>query len=82
MEEAWEVTMDVKLFGTIREGFSNSKIFTHFFKGQIFLSPMETILAIPGKLEYLESLVKLLEKKRDESFKTLNMMKLEEIPTI
>ncbi len=74
VEEAREVTMDVKLVGTMREGFSKSKIFTHFLKGKKFQFPMETILFIPEKLEYLESLVKLTWKKRDESLKTLNMM--------
>ncbi len=67
VEEAREVTMDVNLVGTIRDIFSKSKIFTHFFKGKFSLFPMETILYIPGKLEYLESLVKLTWKKRDES---------------
>jgi hypothetical protein len=34
-----------------------SKILCHFIKGKISLTPMETILVIPGKLEYLEGLV-------------------------
>jgi hypothetical protein len=42
-----------------------SKILSHFIKGKISLSPMETILMIPGELEYLESLVKLARRKRD-----------------
>jgi hypothetical protein len=32
-----------------------STILTHFIKGKISLSPMETILTIPWKLESLES---------------------------
>jgi hypothetical protein len=36
---------------------------------------METILSIPDELEYLESLAKLARKKRDESVKTINLMK-------
>jgi hypothetical protein len=36
---------------------------------------METILSISSKVEYLESLVKLARKKRDESLKTINLMK-------
>jgi hypothetical protein len=42
-----------------------SKILAHFIKGKISLSPMETILMIPGELEHLESLVKLARRKRD-----------------
>jgi len=42
-----------------------SKILSHFIKGKIPLSPMETILMIPGELEHFESLVKFARKKRD-----------------
>jgi predicted aspartyl protease len=42
-----------------------SKILLHFIKGKIALSPMETVLMIPGELEHLESLVKLARRKRD-----------------
>jgi hypothetical protein len=42
-----------------------SKILAHFIKGKVSLSPMETILMIPGELEHLESLVKLARRKRD-----------------
>jgi hypothetical protein len=42
-----------------------SKILAHFTKGKVSLSPMETILMIPGELEHLESLVKLARRKRD-----------------
>jgi predicted aspartyl protease len=42
-----------------------SKILTHFIKGKVTLSPMETILMIPGELEHLESLVELARKRRD-----------------
>jgi predicted aspartyl protease len=42
-----------------------SKILAHFIKGKVSLSPMETILMIPGELEHLESLVKLAKRKRD-----------------
>ncbi len=35
-----------------------SKILSHFIKGKISLTPMETILIIPKELEYLEGLVK------------------------
>lgn len=38
------------------------KILTHFIKGKISLTPLETILIIPGELEYLEGLVKLARR--------------------
>jgi hypothetical protein len=55
---------------------------THFIKGKIVLSPMETILSIPRELEYLESLLKLAWKKRDDSLKSSNLIKLEKMPII
>ncbi len=42
-----------------------SKILSHFIKGKISLSPMETILMIPRELKHLENLVKLVRRKRD-----------------
>jgi hypothetical protein len=48
-----------------RDASVKSKILSHFIKGKIPLSPMETILMIPGELEHLESLVKLARRKRD-----------------
>ncbi len=53
--------------GTIvnRENFIRSKILSHFIKGKISLTPMETILMILGELEHLESLVKLARRKKD-----------------
>jgi hypothetical protein len=51
--------------GANRDTSVRSKILSHFIKGKILLSPMETILTIPGELEHLESLVKLAKRKRD-----------------
>jgi hypothetical protein len=45
--------------GVSRDTLVKSKILAHFIKGKISLSPMETILMIPGELEHLESLVRL-----------------------
>jgi predicted aspartyl protease len=42
-----------------------SKILSHFIKGKIFLSPMETIFMIPGELKHLESLIRLVKPKKD-----------------
>jgi len=51
--------------GMSRDVIVKSKILSHFIKGKISLSPMETVLMIPGELEHLESLVKLARRKRD-----------------
>ncbi len=51
--------------GVSRDTSVRSKILSHFIKGKFSLSPMETILMIPGELEHLESLVKLARRKRD-----------------
>ncbi len=51
--------------GVNRDASVRSKILSHFIKGKILLSPMETILMIPRELEHLESLVKLARRKRD-----------------
>ncbi len=44
-----------------------SKILSHFIKGKISLTPMETILIIPRELEYLEGLANLARKKDIEN---------------
>ncbi len=49
--------------GVSRDTSVRSKILSHFIKGKICLSPMETILMIPSELEHLESLV--TRRKRD-----------------
>jgi hypothetical protein len=41
-----------------------SKILSHFVRGKISLTPMETILVIPRELEYLEGLVKLAKRRK------------------
>ncbi len=53
--------------GTIvnRETSIRSKNFSHFIKGKISLSSVETILMILGELEQFESLVRLVKRKRD-----------------
>jgi len=47
------------------DGNIRSKIISHFIKGIFSLTPMEIILIIPGELEYLEGLVKLVKRKMD-----------------
>jgi predicted aspartyl protease len=45
---------------------ARSKLLLHFMKGRISLTLMETIMKIPGELEYLEGLVKLARRRKDE----------------
>jgi hypothetical protein len=42
-----------------RENSIRSKILAHFVKGKVSLTPMETVMMIPGELEQLENLVKV-----------------------
>jgi hypothetical protein len=51
-----------------------SKILSHFIKGKISLSPMETILMIPGELEHLENLVRLAKRKKDSEQWTIRCL--------
>ncbi len=51
---------------TIPDSGVRSKILLHFMKGRISLTPMETIMRIPGELEYLKGLVKLARRRKDE----------------
>jgi len=44
---------------TNQEHSVRSKILSHFIKGKISLTPMETVMMIPGELEQLENLVKV-----------------------
>ncbi len=56
-EEHREANMDT-------EAAVKFKIMSHFIKGKISLTPMETILIILGELEYLEGLVKLARRRK------------------
>ncbi len=51
--------------GMNRENSVRSKILSHFIKGKVSMTPMETVLMIPGELEHLENLVKVPRKKKD-----------------
>jgi len=42
-----------------------SKILSHFIKGKVSLTPMETVMMIPGELKHLENLVKVARRKKD-----------------
>jgi len=45
---------------------AKSKMLTHFLKGKISLTLLETITIVLGELEYLEGLVKLAKRLKDE----------------
>jgi hypothetical protein len=59
-----------------------SKILARFIKGKISLSPMETILMIPGELEHLESLVRLARRKKDSKATENEVSMVSAIPTL
>jgi len=68
--------------GTDRDAAVRSKILSHFIKGKISLSPMETILMIPGELEHLESLVKLARRRRDLEANENQVSMVSTVPTL
>jgi len=68
--------------GVSRETTIKSKILSHFIKGKISLSPMETILMIPGELEHLESLVKLVRRKKDAEIVNDQVSVVSPVPAI
>jgi hypothetical protein len=68
--------------GADRNATVRSKILSHFIKGKVSLSPMETILLIPGELEHLESLVKLARRRRDIEVNENQVSMVSAIPTL
>jgi hypothetical protein len=68
--------------GVDRDAAVRSKILSHFIKGKISLSPMETILMIPGELEHLESLVKLARRRRDSEANENQVSMVSTVPTL
>jgi predicted aspartyl protease len=58
-----EIAGDSTVVG--RENSIRSKILSHFIKGKISLTPMETVMMIPGELEQLENLVKVARRRKD-----------------
>ncbi len=68
--------------GADRDATVKSKILSHFIKGKISLSPMETILMIPGELEHLESLVKLARRRKDSEANENQVSMVSVVPTL
>jgi predicted aspartyl protease len=77
-------TPDVAIEGAghNREESVRSKILSHFIKGKISLTPMETVMMIPGELEHLESLVKVARKKKDAEAANNQVTMVSVVPTI
>jgi predicted aspartyl protease len=68
--------------GVDRDIAVRSKILSHFIKGKVSLSPMETILLVPRKLEHLESLVKLARRRRDSEMNENQVSMVSAEPTL
>jgi predicted aspartyl protease len=68
--------------GANREESVRSKILSHFIKGKISLTPMETVMMIPGELEHLENLVKVARKKKDAEAANTQMSMVSIVPTL
>jgi hypothetical protein len=67
---------------TDRDAAVRSKILSHFIKGKISLSPMETILLNPGELERLESLMKLARRRRYSKINENQVSMVSPVPTL
>jgi len=65
-----------------REESVRSKILSHFIKGKISLTPMETVMMIPGELEHLENLVKVARKKKDVEIASNQISMVSAAPTL
>jgi predicted aspartyl protease len=68
--------------GVDRDVAVRSKILSHFIKGKVSLSPMETILLVLGELEHLESLVKLARRRRDSEANENQVSTASAVPTL
>jgi predicted aspartyl protease len=67
---------------TNRENSIRSKILSHFIKGKISLTPMETVMMIPGELEQLENLVKVARRKKDAEIESTQVSMVSAAPTM
>ncbi len=78
------LTADATIVGAEgnREGSVKSKILSHFIKGKISLTPMETMMMIPGELEHLENLVKVARRKKDTEAVNTQVTMVSTVPTL
>jgi len=65
-----------------RESSIRSKILSHFIKGKISLTSMETVMMIPGELEQLENLVKVARRKKDAEIEGNQVSMVSATPTL
>ncbi|CAK9200406.1 unnamed protein product [Sphagnum troendelagicum] len=65
-----------------RESSIRSNILSHFIKGKVSLTPMETVMMIPGELEQLENLVKVARRKRDAETEGTHVSLVSASPTL
>ncbi len=68
--------------GMNRENAVRSKILSHFIKGKVSLTPMETVMMIPGELEQLENLVKVARRRKDSKVESTQMSMVSAAPTL
>jgi predicted aspartyl protease len=65
-----------------QENSIRSKILSHFIKRKISLTPMETVMMIPGELEQLENLVKVARRKKDVEMESTQVSMVFVAPTL
>jgi len=68
--------------GTNREESVKSKILSHFVKGKVSLTPMETVMMIPGELEHLENLVKVARRRKDTEDANTQVSMVSAVPAL
>ncbi len=68
--------------GADQDAAVKSKILSHFIKGKISLSPIESIVMILRELEHLESLVKLAKRRRDLEANENQVSMVSTVPTL
>ncbi len=80
----WERVTEVAKDGGVvnRESSIRSKILSHFIKGKVSLTLMETVMMIPGELEQLENLVKVARRKRDAETEGTQVSLVSASPTL
>jgi predicted aspartyl protease len=67
--------------GMNRENAVKSKILSHFIKGKVSLTPMETVMMILGELEQLENLVKVAKRRKDSEVESIQVSMVSAAPT-
>jgi len=68
--------------GANREESVKSKILSHFVKGKVSLTSMETVMMIPGELEHLENLVKVDQRKKDTEAANTQVSMVSAVPAL